>query len=208
MLSPYFRAFQSIWLSSPVYARMVYNDNNRRSQDFLLCQRINVLKQCMKENYFKLRNQILKQTERTCMGSCLSPFIANVFNLKSSPLFPRLWLRYGDNIFAVTKREKVNETLTWLNSQHQKIQFTFEIEENGRIPFLDVMVERYIDRLVFDVYRKPSNTKRYITADSSTHNATKTQFSIPWPWPIGCVIFSCHLKTTRMKRRRSLKLGE
>jgi hypothetical protein len=61
-------------------------------------------------------------------------------------------------IFAVTKREKVNETLTSLNSQHPKIQFTFEIEENGRIPFLDVMVEHYTDRLVFDVYRKPTKT--------------------------------------------------
>jgi hypothetical protein len=28
------------------------------------------------------------------------------------------------------------------------------------------MVERYIDRLVFDVYRKPTSTQRYITADS------------------------------------------
>jgi hypothetical protein len=40
---------------------------------------VNVLKQCMEENYFKFRNQILKLTERTCMGSCLrclSPFIA------------------------------------------------------------------------------------------------------------------------------------
>jgi hypothetical protein len=158
----------------------------------------------MEENYFKFRNQIFKQTEGTCIGS-LSPFIANVFmktletNLTSSPLFPRIWLRYVDDIFAVTKREKVNETLTWLNSQHPKIQFTFEIEENEKNPFLGVMVERYIDRLVFDVCRKPTSTQLPIP---STHNTTKKRFSIPWP--IGCVILSCHLKTKRMKRRRSL----
>jgi hypothetical protein len=123
---------------------------------------VNVMKQCMEDNFFKFRNQIFW---RKCMGSCLSPLIANnVYmrtletNLKSSPLFPRIWLRYVDDIFAVTKREKVNETMTWLNSQHPKIQFTFEIEEDRRIPFLDVMVERYIDRLVFDVYRKPTST--------------------------------------------------
>jgi hypothetical protein len=62
------------------------------------------------------------------MGSCLTPFIANVFmrtfetNLKSSPLFPRIWQRYVDDIFAVTKREKKNETLTWLNSHYPKTQ--------------------------------------------------------------------------------------
>jgi hypothetical protein len=40
---------------------------------------VNVMKQCMEENYFKFRNQIFNQTEGTCMESCLSPFIANVF---------------------------------------------------------------------------------------------------------------------------------
>jgi hypothetical protein len=52
---------------------------------------VNVMKQCMEENYFKFRSQIFKQTEETFMGSCLPPFIANnVFmrtfetNLKSS----------------------------------------------------------------------------------------------------------------------------
>jgi hypothetical protein len=39
------------------------------------------------------------------------------------------------------------------------IQFPFEIEENRRISFFDVMVEQYNDRLVFDVYRKPTSTK-------------------------------------------------
>jgi hypothetical protein len=86
-------------------------------------------------------------------------------------LFPRIWLRYFDDIFAVTKRENVNETLPWLNSQNPKIRFSFDIEENGRIPFLDVMMERSIDRLVFDVYPSlPIHT---------THNFTKTLFSIP-----------------------------
>jgi hypothetical protein len=102
------------------------------------------------------------------MERCLSPFIANVFmrTFQSEVItfFPKIWLRYVDDIFAVTKREKVNETLTWLNSQHPKIQFTFEIDGNGRIPFLDVMMERY-DRLVFHVYRKSTSTQRYITAD-------------------------------------------
>jgi hypothetical protein len=91
----------------------------------------------MEKNYFKFRNQIFKQTEGTCMGSCLSAFIDNVFmrNFETNLKLPRIWLRYVDDIFAVTKREKVNKTLTWLNSQHPKIQFTFEIEENGKIPF-------------------------------------------------------------------------
>lgn len=41
-----------------------------------------------------------------------------------------------------------------------------EEENNGRLPFLDVMVERHYDNLSFDVYRKPTSTKRYITTNS------------------------------------------
>jgi hypothetical protein len=106
------------------------------------------------------------------MGSCLSPFIADIFmktfetNLQSSPLFPKLWLRYVDDIFVIIERSKVNETLNWLNDQHPKIKFTMEEENNGRLPFLDVMVERQNNHLSFDVYRKPTSTDRYITADS------------------------------------------
>jgi hypothetical protein len=173
MLSPYISEHSNRF-GALVNERMVDNEKNRRSHK-ISCY-VNVMRQCMEENNFKFRNQIFKQTEGTYMGSCLSPLIANGFmrtfktNLRSSPLFPRIWLRYVDDIFAVTKRENVNETLTWLNSQHPKIQFTFDIEENGS-PFLDVMMERSIDRLVFDVY--PS------LPIQTTHNITKTLFSIP-----------------------------
>jgi hypothetical protein len=77
------------------------------------------------------------------MGSCLSPFIAEILikifetNLMISPTFPRIWLRYVDDVFAITKKSKVDGTLQWLNSQLQ-----------------------------FDVYQKSTSTRRYITVDS------------------------------------------
>jgi hypothetical protein len=39
-------------------------------------------------------------------------------------------------------------------------------EQSVQLPFLDVKVERQDNQLIFDVYRKPTSTKRYITADS------------------------------------------
>jgi hypothetical protein len=39
------------------------------------------------------------------------------------------------------------------------------MEQNNKLPFLDVMIERRNNRLEFDVYRKPASTNRYITAD-------------------------------------------
>jgi hypothetical protein len=63
-------------------------------------------------------------------------------DLMPSPSFPRIWLRYVDDVFAIIDKTKINTTLIWLNSQHPNIQFTSEIEKNNQIPFLDVMVER------------------------------------------------------------------
>jgi hypothetical protein len=94
-------------------------------------------------------------------------------NLSSSPIFPKCWLRYVDDIFVILKKSQSNETLNWLNSQPQKIQFTMEEEQSGQLPFLDVIVKRQDNQLIFDVYRKPTSTKRYITTDSFHHQSQK-----------------------------------
>jgi hypothetical protein len=88
----------------------------------------------MEEIFFMFRNKIYKQTEGTCIGSCLSSLIAGIFmktfenNLQTSPQFPKLWLRYVDDIFVIIKRSELNNTLTWLNSQHPNIVFIMEQE--------------------------------------------------------------------------------
>jgi hypothetical protein len=40
---------------------------------------LNVMKNCMENNFFMFRDKVYKQTEGTCMGSRLSPFIADIF---------------------------------------------------------------------------------------------------------------------------------
>jgi hypothetical protein len=131
------------------------------------------------DNYFKFRDKIYKQTEGTCMGSCLSPLIADIFmktletKLQSSSLFPKVWLRYVDDIFVIIEKSKITDTLNWLNDQHGKIRFTMEEESDGLLPFLDVLVNRQSGTLTFDVYRKPTSTSRYITSDSFHHQSQK-----------------------------------
>ena len=48
-----------------------------------------------------------------------------------------------------------------LNSQNADIQFTKEIEENGKIPFLDCLVTRDHNKLQTTIYRKPAHTDRF-----------------------------------------------
>ena len=58
-----------------------------------------------------------------------------------------------------------------LNRQNADIQFTKEIKENGKIPFLDCLVTRDNDnKLSTTVYRKPTHTDRLL--DQSSYNPT------------------------------------
>ncbi|KAJ8919385.1 hypothetical protein NQ315_016478 [Exocentrus adspersus] len=54
------------------------------------------------------------------------------------------------------------------------MQFTMEVEENGKLPFLDVLVSRKADgTLGHTVYRKPTHTDRYMNKDSNHHPKQK-----------------------------------
>ena len=57
-----------------------------------------------------------------------------------------------------------------LNRQNADIQFTKEIEENGKIPFLDCLVTRDNNKLKTTIYRKPTHTDRSL--DRSSYNPT------------------------------------
>lgn len=53
-----------------------------------------------------------------------------------------IWKRYVDDTFTLVKKGKINEMITALNNFHPNIQFTHELEEEGSIPFLDVLLMR------------------------------------------------------------------
>jgi len=107
------------------------------------------------------------------MGNPLSPLIAELFmsnfeiTLKNENLLPRFWMRYVDDVCAIVKKDKVPETLNILNSRYETIKFTHEIEQNGRLPFLDLGLERVDNNIEVAIYHKPTSTKRTITNDSN-----------------------------------------
>ncbi|XP_045541880.1 uncharacterized protein LOC123723345 [Papilio machaon] len=111
------------------------------------------------------------------MGSPIAPVAANIFMeyyeeeaLKHAPLKPRYWWRYVDDVFALVPRQAVTQLLNHLNDVHPKIHFTTEEENEGTLPFLDVLVKREPSGdLVHTVYRKPTHTDRYLRADSHHH---------------------------------------
>ena len=60
---------------------------------------------------------------------------------RSGHLQPNPWLRYVDDTFVVWPHGKdtLQDFLKYLNEQHSSIKFTMEVEEEGKISFLDVI---------------------------------------------------------------------
>ena len=77
---------------------------------------------------------------------------------------PRLWLRFIDDTLAIVKRYALQATLDHLNQQNPAIQFTLEVEKDGKWPFLDAEIERQGAHLSITVYRKPTHLGHYLKA--------------------------------------------
>jgi hypothetical protein len=126
------------------------------------------------ETYFKtLDGRIFKQTEGTPIGKSISGPIAGiymnyfernfVYNSKFSTRI-RFWKRMKDDVFLIwdgTDRE-LDIFVNYLNGREKRIQFTIEREEEGKLPFLDMLIMRDDNKLTTKVYRKPTHTQRYI----------------------------------------------
>jgi hypothetical protein len=83
------------------------------------------------------------------MYSSLSPVVSNIFMklyeemaMNSAVCKPSLWLRRVDDTFVIWKHsiEDLHNFLHHLNNLRPSIKFIMEMEVNGYLPFLDVLV--------------------------------------------------------------------
>ena len=95
------------------------------------------------------------------MGSPLGPLMANAFmgkiekQLERENKLPILYKRFVDDTHsAMPDPEAASEFLETLNKTHPSIDFTMELEENGRLPFFGMDVIRNGCCLDTMVYRK------------------------------------------------------
>ena len=137
---------------------------------------------CLTSTYFMWNGRFYEQMEGAAMGNPLSPVVANIYMehfeelaLESAEFKPATWLRYVNDTFVIWNegRDKLLVFLEHLNSIRPSIQFTMELEDDRKLPFLDVMVTRCEDRLSTSVYRKKTHTDRYIHFLSNHHDRVK-----------------------------------
>ncbi|KAJ8919254.1 hypothetical protein NQ315_003837, partial [Exocentrus adspersus] len=108
---------------------------------------------CIKTTYFQLENDFYQQDFGMAMGSSLSPIKSNIFMeyfgetyVKNYTNKPKIWWRYVDDVFSVWPhgQDSLTQFLNFLNNIEPTIKFTLELEENNKLPFLDVMVSKNV----------------------------------------------------------------
>ena len=120
------------------------------------------------------------QIEVVSMGSPFGPILAYIFvGFKERHLFERfpkhfIYLRYVDETFISFKSH--NNALLFfdkLNELLSSLSFTMEEENNNKLPFLDVLVERCDSSFLTSVTRKPIFTELYLSWDSFASRSKK-----------------------------------
>ena len=127
----------------------------------------------LEDTTVKLREEFYQMTDGLAMGSPVSPVVANIFTedfernaIATMTDRARLWLRFVDDTLAIVKRYVLQATLDHLNQQNPAIQFTMEVEKDGKLLFLDAENEGQGAHLSMTVYRKSTHSGRYLNFES------------------------------------------
>ena len=121
--------------------------------------------------YFQYNHQFFIQIMGLPMGTSLSPFLATFYMefmetsaLNNFPLKHLFWGLFVDYVISVWHHigESLNSFLIHLNTLDSNFQFTLELEDNHKLPFLDVLIFNKSPRLEFSIYRKPTHNDRYL----------------------------------------------
>ena len=119
-------------------------------------------------SFFIFAGKFYRQIDGLGMGLPLGPTFANIFMcfhevswLANCPLDfkPIFYNRYVDDTFLIFKHPShVKLFFDYVNSQHNSIKFTMELESNNSLSFLDCNVTKSNGRFLTSVYRKPTFT--------------------------------------------------
>ena len=111
---------------------------------------MNLVRLCnMFSYFFQFRGGFLEQVNGLPMGAPLSPLLANCFveNIETIALDSyffkhKFWGRYMDDIISVWNYgvEELKSFFEHLNFWGGDLKFTIELEEDNKLPFLDVLL--------------------------------------------------------------------
>ena len=122
------------------------------------------------------------------MGSPLGPVLAGIFIVElETRIVSTLanmvfnWKGFADDTVGYVKNGSIGIFLSKLNSFYFNIQFTYEVEEENKLPFLDVLLIRNGNFIETKVYRKPTNNDIYLNWNLFAANTLFNLFILKTP---------------------------
>ncbi len=142
-----------------VVEKMSESDLPVRKEDY-----VKLVSLCVNFRCFTFNGQENVQHWELVMGSPLSAVMAFLYmeSLEEDQFMWIMgrgtsWFRYIDDVLMVIpENTNVDNKLCRFNNVNKHIQFTFELESDGRLPFLDTLMHGTNGELKFSVYRKPN----------------------------------------------------
>lgn len=133
-------------------------------------------------NILIFRDKYYKQIFGTPMGSSISPILCSFVlddliesSLNQIPYEIPFVKRFVDDLILAVPAGQTNDILAVFNNYSSHLQFTYESETNGILPFLDMKVHRTSDnKLSTSWYRKPMSSNRFINYYSNHPMKMKT----------------------------------
>ncbi|KAJ1088372.1 hypothetical protein NDU88_001529 [Pleurodeles waltl] len=137
----------------------------------------------LKSNNFTFNGIHYLQIQGTSMGTRMAPSYANIFMgkledyiLASFNIKPLVWLRYIDDIFIMWNAgsRTLEQFTAFINSIHPTIKFTgSNTTQKSHLPFLDVLLTIHEQKIITDLYHKPTDIHLYLNWTSCHPRHTK-----------------------------------
>ena len=121
--------------------------------------------------------------------------------LSYAPIF---YARYVDDIFVLIRsNEHISLLANYFSSKHPNIKFTYEIEKDNVLPFLDVNVYREENAFSSTVHRKDTFSGVYTNFKSflpETYKRGLVSTLLYRAWMIGSSFLSLHAEIENLKK--------
>lgn len=121
--------------------------------------------------YFTFNDEIYKQKEGLAMGLSLAPILADIYltelfdtclpKLSYKPVFLK---KYVDDVSSTVLENKIDETLRIFNNFGRRLKFTYEVEIDRKINFLDMtLIHRTDKKIITNWYHKEISSNRILS---------------------------------------------
>ena len=170
-------------LFTNIPCHLVLNSLDRRFNDLHNICKIpfDEIRKCVKlifdNTYFKFDNKFYQQIFGSPMGSPISPLFADLVmedlenecltKLKDLGCNPIFYYRYVDDTFLCIKKDSTQLVLDIFNNYDANLKFTYEIETNGALNFLDLLIVRENNSIITDWFQKPTSSGRILNFHSN-----------------------------------------